>query len=84
VAHLVEAGGVPGLGDELGVPQDRVVRELFEQRRVGQRGAVRGPVEDGREVEAEPVDVVLGRQDSTKSRTTGWLQLTVLPVPLKL
>ena len=58
-AHLVEAGGVPGLGDELGVGEHRILGDALEHRRVGQHLAVLAAAEDRGEVEAEAVDVHL-------------------------
>ena len=59
-AHLVEAGGVPGLGDELHVGHHRVGRDRLEERRVRKHLAVAAAAEDRRQVEAEAVDVHLG------------------------
>ena len=58
--HLVEPGGVPGLGDQLGVGQDRIVGDAFDQRGIGQHRSVASPPQDGGEIETEAVDVHLG------------------------
>ena len=59
LADLVGPGGVPRLGDDLGVTQHRVLADALQDRRVGAEGA--GPVasEHGGQVEPEAVDVHL-------------------------
>jgi len=37
--HLVQAGAIPGFGNELGVPKDRVLADHFNQGRVAEWGA---------------------------------------------
>ena len=68
--------------------EDRIVRQVLQQRRVGQRHAHRVAAEDRGQIEAEAVDVVLGHPVAQavehQLRTTGLLQLSVLPQPLKL
>ena len=56
-AHLVEAGRVPGLGDDLGVGEHRVLGDHLHHRRVGEHAAVPVAAEDRGQVEAEPVHV---------------------------
>jgi hypothetical protein len=56
-ADLVGPGGVPRLGDDLGVAQDGVLGDVFHDGRVGQQFAVLIAGEHGGEVEAEAVDV---------------------------
>ncbi len=58
-AHLVGAGDVPGLGDELGVAEDRVLGDALEQGGIGEHAAVHVPAEHRGEIEAEAVDVHL-------------------------
>ena len=57
VADLVQAGGVPRLGDQLGAGEHGVGLDVPQHRRVGQRVALLVAREDRREVEAETVDV---------------------------
>ncbi len=57
LAHLVGPGGVPRLGDDLGVPQYRVLVDDLYQGRVAHDVAVLVPSQDRGQVEAEPVDV---------------------------
>ena len=61
LADLIGAGGVPRLGDDLGVSEHRVLADPLKDRRVG--AEVAGPVasEHGGEVEPETVDVHLHR-----------------------
>ena len=59
-AHLVEPAGVPGLGDELHVPQDGVEGHGLEQGGLVHGAAVLVPPQDGGQVEAETADVVGG------------------------
>ena len=56
-AHLIQAGGVPGFGDQLGIGQHRIVGHALQQRRVLQHAAVLPASENGRQVEAEAVHV---------------------------
>jgi len=58
-AHLVRPGGVPGLGDDLGVGQERVFGDRLHDGHVRQQVAVAVAAEDRGQVEAEPVDVVV-------------------------
>ena len=61
VAHLVAPHAqIPGLGDELGPREDGILVHDVEERRGRERPAVRAR-ERGGEVEAEAVDVHLGR-----------------------
>ena len=86
-ADLVQAGGVPRLGDQLGVGQQAVLGDHLDHRRLDQHVAAAVAAQDRGQVEAEAVDVhsatKLRRQDRSRLRTTGWLQLTVLPQPVK-
>ena len=59
--HLVEPACVPGLRDQLHVPQDRVGGQKLQQRRVVQGRAVLMPPQDAGQVEAEAVDAVAHR-----------------------
>ena len=59
LAHLVGAGGVPRLGDDLGVAQHRILTDLFKDRRVGAQVAGAVAAEHRRQVESEAVDVHL-------------------------
>ena len=56
---LIGAGGIPGLGDELGVAEDRILGDALQQGRVGQHAAVAIAAEHRGEIEAEAVDVHL-------------------------
>ena len=58
-AYLVQAAGIPGFGYQLGLAQDGVVGQRFQQRRVGHGGAVLVASQDGRQVEAEAVHVIV-------------------------
>ncbi len=58
-AHLIKAGGIPRLGDDLAVRQDRVVDDALQEGRVAEHAAVLGAAEDGGQVEAKAVDVHL-------------------------
>ena len=58
-ADLIEAGGVPRLGDELRAGERRIRFDVPQDRRVGHRMARRIARQDRREVEAEAVHVHL-------------------------
>lgn len=57
--HLVETGGVPCLGNDLGIAQDRIFGDHLDHRRVGQEMSRGVAAEDGGEVKAEAVNVHL-------------------------
>ena len=59
-AHLVEPPGVPGLGDELHVPQNGVEGQGLEQGRGPHGGAVLTAAQDGGQIEPEAVHAVGG------------------------
>ena len=59
-AHLVEPPGVPGLGDELHVPQDGVEGHGLEEGGFVHRAAVLVPAQDRGQVKAEAADMVGG------------------------
>ena len=86
-ADLIGAGGVPGLGDELGVAEDRILGDALEQGRVRQHAAAAIAAEHRREIEAEAVHVHLddpvAQASRMRSRTTGCAALIVWPVPVK-
>src|SRR5262249_1327611 len=56
LADLRQAG-VPGLGDQLGAGQHRVLGNVLQQRRLFQHPAPRTAAQGGRQVKAEPVHV---------------------------
>src|SRR3954447_13108750 len=56
VAHLVEAGSIPGFGDQLGSGEERVGFDVPEDWRIRHWPAVLVTRHDRRKVEAEPVD----------------------------
>ena len=58
-AHLVEPSSIPCLGDQLCAGQDRVVLDVPQDRRVGQRRALLVAREDGSQVKAKTVDMHL-------------------------
>ena len=58
-AHLIAAGGVPRLGDDLRVGQQRVFGDRLDHRRIGHQLAVAVAAEDRRQIEAEAVDVIV-------------------------
>ena len=59
-AHLIESACVPRLGYELGLAENGVVGERFQQRGVRHGVALLVAPQDGCQVEAEAVDVVVG------------------------
>src|SRR5690606_41625393 len=58
-SHLIETGGVPWLGDEADIRENRIGRDLRKDGRIGVDRAVGLASEDRCEVEAEAVDVHL-------------------------
>ena len=60
VAHLVKAGSIPGLGDELGARQQGVRLDVPDHRRTGHHVARGVTREDRGEIEAEAVHMHLG------------------------
>ncbi len=84
---LVEPGGIPGLGDQLGVAEQRVLGDPLDDRRLDQHVAVPVAAQDRGQIESEsrrplPRMTQFRRQSSRKLRTTGWSLLNVLPHPL--
>ncbi len=59
-ADLIQAGGVPRLGDQLGVRQKGVFRDRLDRRRLDQDIALTVSPQDRCEVESEAVDARLG------------------------
>src|SRR5215469_7302607 len=57
---LIETGGVPGLGDQLGTGEIRIRLDVPRGRGIFERAAAFIPGQDCGEVEAEPVDMHLG------------------------
>jgi hypothetical protein len=74
-AHLVEAAGVPGLGDQLGAGQGRVGVDVPDEGARAHGLAALVARQDGRQVEAEAVDVHLlhpvAQAVEDHARTTG-------------
>lgn len=54
---MERAARIPSLGDELDIPQDRILRDLLKKRRVIENLTVIPPSEDRGKVKPEPVDV---------------------------
>ncbi len=82
-AHLVETGGIPGFGDQLGAGQYRVGLNVPEDRGVfqGMAGFVAG--EDGGEIEPEAVHVHLSDPvaEAVEDQTTDDRLIGVQGVP---
>ncbi|MPL70622.1 hypothetical protein SDC9_16381 [bioreactor metagenome] len=57
--HLVGPAGVPGFGDDLRVPQERLFGDGLDDRRVFQQLPGGIPAQDRAEIEAEAIDVHL-------------------------
>src|SRR5215471_8319635 len=58
--HLIEAGGIPCLGDQFGAGEDRIRLDIPEDGRIFQRLAAFVARQDRSEVEAKAVDMHLG------------------------
>mgnify|MGYP003694180711 CR=1 FL=1 len=86
-AHLVEAGRIPRLGDELRARQRRVRLDVPQHRRVRhhagptRRAPGSTPDRTGSRPRASPRPSSGGCPRSSAGRS-GWLALSVLPVPL--
>ena len=85
IADLVQAGRVPGLGDDLGLLQRLGKLDAPDHRRMGHRHAVFAAGEDRALVETETVDVHLAdpKLQALEDELLhhGWLQFIVLPQP---
>ncbi len=57
---LVQAGRIPGLGDHLGVAENRIFADNLDHRRIGQDVALAVAAENGGKVKAKTVDMHLG------------------------
>src|SRR5205823_3850532 len=57
VAHLVETGGIPGLGDDFGISQDLRQFNLPDDRGIGHGRAVLVAAQNDGFIEAEAIDV---------------------------
>ena len=58
--HLVKSCGVPGLCNQLGVGQNRVSGNPFQQGRIGQHFAIDTAAENRSQVKTEAVDMHFG------------------------
>ena len=89
-ANLVQAAGVPSLGDELNLAEDGIVGDG------GDQGGIVESLADACQLEGARVMIEARsnlnpsmwysvtqylRQSTMNSLTTGWLQLNVLPQP---
>ena len=58
-AHLVKPGCIPGLGNQLGIGQHRIVGQALQQRRILQHASILPAPQHRCQVEAESVDMHL-------------------------
>ncbi len=56
---MIGSGCVPGFGDNFGIGQHRILANRFDQRRIGYQLAGAIAAENGREIEAKTVDVII-------------------------
>src|ERR1700682_1679571 len=87
VAHLVQTGGIPGFGDDLGISQCLRQFNLPDDRRAGHGGAVLVAAQNDGSIKPKPSTINSLTQNSSASTISfsamGWLPLKVLPHPEK-